>query len=86
MALWFSKFKGREAKSGAIYADRDKRRDAGYIAIVELGARNTNLHLHAVVFGPLVPIKALRTSWEKITGDSFGVHRTGSLSGAVDPV
>ena len=48
-------------------------RGAGHMSSMELGAKSNMLHLHAIVYGPFVPITKLRQSWAAITGDSWNV-------------
>lgn len=57
--------KGKEVEDYRIY------RGAGFIACIELGHNNNNLHLHAITYGPIISWSALRSAWEKITGDSW---------------
>lgn len=56
---------GRETEDYRIY------RGAGFIACIELGPGNNNLHLHAITYGPIIPWENIRNAWQKITGDSW---------------
>lgn len=56
---------GKESEDYRIY------RGAGFIACIELGPGNNNLHLHAITYGPIIPWQQIRSAWERITGDSW---------------
>jgi hypothetical protein len=60
---------------------------AGWIASLEIGKDNNNLHFHALVYGPYRSVMAMRQTWTKITGDSFGIDiRKKSVKEAVSYV
>jgi predicted nucleic acid-binding protein len=46
---------------------------SGWLAVIELGKDNNNIHCHAIVYGPYTHWQKLRSSWEGITGDSHQV-------------
>ncbi len=46
---------------------------AGWVATLEVGSDNNNAHVHAIVYGPIRQWFGLKTSWQKITGDSWGI-------------
>jgi len=73
LRLNFGKFKCHETKKGKIVENRKKYIGAGWIATIEVGSDNNNLHCHAIVYGPWQKYFDLLSSWEKITGDSQGV-------------
>lgn len=72
--LFFGKWQGRWGKTGKIHEDRKHWKGAGFIAVTEVGFHNNNLHLHAIVWSQYVDQAKLKEAWERITGDSFGVH------------
>jgi hypothetical protein len=78
LKLFFGKYKSKLSPSGKLVELRRKGkriyRGSGAIAIVELGSRNNNLHLHAFTYGPYIPQRKLSSTWNKITGDSYVVH------------
>jgi len=61
----------RSGKHGNETEDYRIFRGAGFIACIELGAGNNNLHLHAITYGPITPWESIRNAWKKITGDSW---------------
>jgi hypothetical protein len=83
--LYFGSYVCRRSKSGKIVEKRRSRRGlapgqdsriwlgAGWIAVVEIGRDNNNLHIHALTWGPYRSVRMLRDEWSQITGDSFGV-------------
>ena len=60
-------------KKGEKVEDYRKYKGGGYVASVEFGGKSNMLHLHAIVYGPYVPIRLLREMWLRLTGDSFVV-------------
>lgn len=46
-------------------------RGAGFMAVMEFGADNNNLHLHSITYGPHVPHETLSKIWQEITSDSY---------------
>ena len=78
LRLYYSKYASRFSRTGKVVEikknKKRKWRGAGAIAIVELGASNNNLHLHALVYGPYISQRRLSESWFRITGDSYIVH------------
>lgn len=85
LKLWFGKWISRRSKSGKVVEVRRPKRSvkegedprkwlgAGWVATSEVGHDNNNLHVHALVYGPIRSWRILRHEWAKITGDSFGV-------------
>lgn len=63
----------RTGRTGQDVFDYRIYRGAGYIAVMELGADNNNLHLHAITYGPYIPQATLSKVWEEITADSYMV-------------
>ena len=96
--LYYGKYKSRLSKSGKIVEERkpkklrlpgdDGRRfiGAGWLAVIEVGKDNNNAHCHALIYGPIRQWHQLKSTWEKITGDSNGVdiRRINSTGQAVD--
>lgn len=62
-----------KTRAGRWREDRRRYIGAGWLATVEVGRDNNNLHVHALVYGPIRSFKRLRIAWSEITGDSFGV-------------
>lgn len=94
--LYFGKYVCRRSRSGKVVekrrpkAGRKSGEDgrswlgAGWIAVIEVGRDNNNLHIHAITWGPYRAVHMLRHEWSKITGDSFGVDiRKKSLSESI---
>ena len=71
--LHYGKFKGRYSKNGKVVENRKRFIGAGWLATIEVGS-GKNLHCHAIIYGPIRNWFGLKSSWEKITGDSQGVH------------
>jgi hypothetical protein len=73
----FRRFYGKYAlvksKKGKWREDRKRFLGAGWLAATELGGDNNNLHIHALVYGPIRAQSLLKAAWIEITGDSFGV-------------
>lgn len=61
----------RVTKTGKTVKDFRRWRGAGFMSTIELGHNNNNLHIHALVYGPFIPIRRLVEDWKKLTGDSF---------------
>lgn len=59
------------SRSGAMRPDYRKFRGCGYLATVEVGQNNNNLHCHALVYAPYISQIKLANFWRKITGDSY---------------
>lgn len=70
MRLFCSRYKGVWTKKGKVREDRRHWIGAGSVSVVEVGVDNNNLHLHAIVYMPFVPLSVIRSSWKRITGDS----------------
>lgn len=70
---YFGKYARRRSRSGRWYEDRKRYIGAGWLATIEVGRDNNNLHIHALTYGPIRSQRALSEAWAKITGDSFGV-------------
>lgn len=83
--LYFGKYVCRRSRSGKVVekrrpkAGRKPGQDgriwlgAGWLAVIEVGRDNNNLHIHALTWGPFRAVQMLRHEWSKITRDSFGV-------------
>jgi hypothetical protein len=71
--LHYGKYAGKISKKGRIYENRKRYIGGGWVATLEVGQGNNNLHVHSVVYGPIRQWFKLKSSWEKITGDSMGV-------------
>ena len=71
---YFGRWRGKWGKNGKVHEDRKHWQGAGFIAVTEVGFHNNNLHLHAIVWSRYVDQAQLKAGWERITGDSFGVH------------
>ena len=84
LKLYYGKYAAGFTATGKVVEIQTKKkrkwRGAGAIAVMELGARNNNLHLHALVYGPYIPQKKLSEAWCKITGDSYVVGIQGVQS------
>lgn len=61
----------KKRADGSTVEDWRHYRGAGYLSSVELGGQNNMLHCHAIVYGPFIPIRVLKQTWAKLTGDSF---------------
>jgi hypothetical protein len=89
LKLYYGKYAAKFSGSGKVVEiqknKKRKWRGAGGIAVIELGAKNNNLHLHALVYGPYISQKKLSESWCRITGDSFvvGIEAVKSPENAV---
>jgi len=59
-----------KTRKGAFREDYRYWKGAGAIACLEVGKDNNNLHLHAIVYGPIADWFKFKSAWEKITGDS----------------
>lgn len=70
---FYGKYQLVKTRSGKWRENRKRFVGAGWLASMEIGKDNNNLHCHALVFGPIRSIRALRAGWLEITGDSFGV-------------
>lgn len=73
LRLNYGKYAGTWTKKGKIRENRKRFIGAGWIATIEVGRNNNNLHLHAIIYGPIRQWHRLKSSWEMITGDSQGV-------------
>ena len=83
--LYFGKHVCRRSRSGKVVEKRRPRAGrkpgedgriwlgAGWLAVIEVGRDNNNLHIHALTWGPFRAVRMLRHEWSKITGDSFGI-------------
>lgn len=71
LRLHYGRYQAKRTKTAKLRENRRKDVGAGWIAVLETGSDNNNAHCHALVYGPIR--HGLRTSWEAITGDSFGV-------------
>ena len=65
--------RSRLTRAGKEVQDYRRYRGAGFISTIEVGHNNNNLHIHAVVYGPYIPIRKLSASWKQLTGDSMVV-------------
>lgn len=72
--LHCGRYQGVFTKSGKVREDRKRWLGGAWIAAVEIGAENNNLHCHAVVSMPWAHFSRLKADWLKITGDSFVVN------------
>jgi len=70
---FFGKYAMRKTRTGRWREDRQRYVGAGWLAAVEVGKDNNNLHIHALTYGPIRSVKRLSEAWANITGDSFGV-------------
>lgn len=70
---FFGKYAMRKTRTGRWREDRKRYVGAGWLAAVEIGKDNNNLHIHALTYGPIRSQKRLSEAWANITGDSFGV-------------
>lgn len=70
---YFGKYRMRQSRSGKWVQDRKRWRGGGFIAVMEVGQDNNNLHVHAVCFGHYEAYAAMSKSWAQITGDSVHV-------------
>lgn len=70
---FFGKYAMRKTRTGRWREDRKRYVGAGWLAAVEVGKDNNNLHIHALTYGPIRSVKRLSEAWANITGDSFGV-------------
>jgi uncharacterized protein with PIN domain len=70
MRLFCGRYKGVWTKTGKVREDRRHWIGAGSVSVVEVGVDNNNLHLHAIVYMPFVPLSVIRSNWKRITGDS----------------
>jgi len=50
-----------------------RKEGCGALAVLEIGSQS-NLHIHALVYGYYVPQDAISKLWHKLTGDSHIVH------------
>lgn len=83
--LYFGKYVCRRSRSGKVVEKRRPKAGrkpgedgriwlgAGWLAVIEVGRDNNNLHVHAITWGPYRAVRMLRHEWSKITGDSFGI-------------
>lgn len=69
--LFFGKYKGVWTKNSEVREDRRHYRGAGSVSVIEVGADNNNLHVHAIIYHPFIPFTELKNAWLKITGDSY---------------
>jgi len=70
MRLFCGRYKGVWTKKGKVREDRRHWIGGGSVSVVEVGVDNNNLHLHAIVYMPFVPLSVIRSNWKRITGDS----------------
>lgn len=70
---FYGKYAMRKTRSGKWREDRKRYIGAGWLATIEIGKDNNNLHSHVLVYGPIRSQALLKEAWAKITGDSFGV-------------
>lgn len=80
LRLFCSRYRGVFTKKNKVREDRKRFLGAGSISVVEVGANNNNLHLHAVVYMPFTPLSVMRAAWTKITGDSYRVQLSAARS------
>jgi hypothetical protein len=73
LRLFCGRYRGVFTKKGRVREDRKRWIGAGSLSVVEVGAGNNNLHLHAVVYMPFTPLSVMRAAWQRITGDSYRV-------------
>ncbi len=73
LRLHYGKYKSRLTDKGKIVENRKRYIGSGWIAAIEFGSDNNNLHCHAIVYGPIRKWFELKTSWSSITTDSLGV-------------
>lgn len=71
--LFCGRYRGVFTKAGNVREDRKRWLGAGSISVLEVGADNNNLHIHALCYMPFVHQSVLKRAWSKITGDSFHV-------------
>ncbi|MHC4645183.1 MAG: hypothetical protein ACYTBJ_06760 [Planctomycetota bacterium] len=77
LRLFYGKYQGKMTVKNdvvKVHERRKKFQGAGWIAAVEFGRDNNNLHCHAITYGPYIPWSQLLRAWQTITGDSRGVH------------
>jgi len=72
--LHCGRYFGVFTKSGKVRENRKKWLGAAWIAAVEIGRDNNNLHIHAICSMPFTPFTKLRRDWLRITGDSHVVN------------
>lgn len=80
LRLFCGRYRGVFTKKNKVREDRKRFLGAGSISVVEVGAGNNNLHLHAVVYMPFTPLSVMRAAWSKITGDSYRVQLSAARS------
>lgn len=85
LRLFFGKYKSKllDGKIVPVYKQvksdtgRKKRvkvwRGGGFMAVMEVGEDNNNLHVHAVCYGHYESYTGMAAAWAKITGDSINV-------------
>jgi hypothetical protein len=71
---YFNKFAMVQTRTGKWREDRKRFIGAGWVATVECGKDNNNLHIHALTYGPYRSQAKVREAWEAITGDSYRVN------------
>jgi len=70
---FYGKYANQKTRSGKWRENRKRYIGAGWLATIEVGKENNNLHVHALVYGPIRSQSVLKEAWANITGDSFGV-------------
>ena len=68
--IYYSKYRGNLTRNNTVHENRKRWRGGGAVVVPEFG-RNSNLHFHCIVYGPLTGQKELSAMWRKITGDSY---------------
>jgi hypothetical protein len=71
--LFCGRYRGQFSKKGLVRENRKQWLGAGSISVLEVGAENNNLHIHALCYMPYVHHSVLKRAWSNITGDSFHV-------------
>lgn len=72
--LHCGRYRGVFTKKGKVREDRKHWLGAAWLAAVEVGRDNNNLHIHAICSMPFVAFSKLRRDWLRITGDSHVVN------------
>lgn len=72
--LHCGRYVGKFTKSGKVREDRKRWLGGAWLAAVEVGRDNNNLHIHAICSMPFTPFSKLRRDWLRITGDSHVVN------------
>jgi hypothetical protein len=63
-------YRSRRAGDDPLGGSKRSWRGGGFMAIMEVGQDNNNLHVHAVCYGHYNAYTGMSAAWSKITGDS----------------